>query len=193
MNEVIVREKIWNVVQVTLVIFALSSLVLHSLVGGLIVLTPLVLAVVVNLGTMGWSHTSLSVATAAVTSTAVSIGADFAIYLVFRIREELTGGTDLEAALRVSLLTSGKAIFFVSSAIAVGYLVLPLSGFGAWIYLGALTALMVAVSALATLTVLPALIMVARPKIFAPARAWSENVSLAPVDVALDARALIDP
>jgi hydrophobe/amphiphile efflux-3 (HAE3) family protein len=193
MNEVIVREKIWNIVQVTLVIFALSALVLHSLVGGLIVLTPLVLAVVVNLGTMGWSHTSLSVATAAVTSTAVSIGADFAIYLVFRIREELKGGGDLETALRVSLLTSGKAIFFVSSAVAVGYLVLPLSGFGAWIYLGALTALMVAVSALATLTVLPALIMVARPRMLAPARAWSENVSLAPVDVALDGRALINP
>jgi predicted RND superfamily exporter protein len=116
---------------------------------------------------MGWSHTALSLATAAITSTAVSIGADFAIYLIFRIREELNSGQGLEAALRAGLLTSGKAIFFVSSAVALGYLVLPLSGFGAWIYLGVLTALMMGVSALATLTVIPALIITTRPKMFA--------------------------
>jgi predicted RND superfamily exporter protein len=161
---VIVREKIWNVVQVTAIIFLLSTLVLRSLVGGFIVLTPLAVAVVVNLGTMGWSHTWLSLATAAITSTAISIGADFAIYLIFRVREELRQGADLAAALRASLLTSGKAIFFVSSAVALGYLVLPLSGFGAWIHVGVLTALMMGVSALATLTIIPALIITTRPK-----------------------------
>jgi hypothetical protein len=166
MNEVIVHEKIVNVVQVTTIIFLLSVLVLKSFVGGLIVLTPLAVAVVVNLGIMGWSHTWLSLATAAITSTAISIGADFAIYLIFRIREELGHSDDLAAALRASLLTSGKAIFFVSSAVALGYLVLPLSGFGAWIYLGALTALMMGVSALATLTIIPALIITTRPKMF---------------------------
>ena len=165
MNEVIVREKIWNVVQVTVIIFLLSTLVLKSFVGGLIVLTPLAVAVVVNLGIMGWSHTWLSLATAAITSTAISIGADFAIYLIFRVREELQQhGGDLAAALRASLLTSGKAIFFVSSAVALGYLVLPLSGFSAWIHLGVLTALMMGVSALATLTIIPALFITTRPK-----------------------------
>jgi hydrophobe/amphiphile efflux-3 (HAE3) family protein len=166
-NEAIVREKIWNIIQVTLIIFVLSALVLRSPTGGLIVLTPLIVAMVMNLGTMGWSHTALSLATAAITSTAVSIGADFAIYLIFRIREELNSGQGLEAALRAGLLTSGKAIFFVSSAVALGYLVLPLSGFGAWIYLGVLTALMMGVSALATLTIIPALIITTRPKMFA--------------------------
>jgi hypothetical protein len=182
MNEVIVREKILNVLQVTVIIFLLSALVLRSFVGGLIVLTPLAVAVVINLGIMGWSHTWLSLATAAITSTAISIGADFAIYLIFRIREELKGNDDLAAALRASLLTSGKAIFFVSSAVALGYLVLPLSGFGAWIYLGALTALMMGVSALATLTIIPALVMTTRPKMLglAPARAeraWRRAVA----------------
>jgi predicted RND superfamily exporter protein len=167
MNESIVREKILNLIQVTIIIFALAALALRSLIGGLIVLTPLGVGVVVNFGVMGWSHTSLSLCTAAITSCAVSIGADFAIYLIFRIREELTRRDSLEAALHASLLTSGKAIFFVSSAVALGYLVLPLSGFLAWAQLGALTALMMAVSALATLTIIPALIMTTRPKMFA--------------------------
>lgn len=167
MNESIVREKILNLIQVALIIFALAALALRSLTGGLIVLTPLAVAVVVNLGIMGWSHTSLSLATAAITSGAVSIGADFAIYLIFRIRQELTRSDSLEAALHTSLLTSGKAIFFVSSAVALGYLVLPLSGFLAWAQLGVLTAIMMAVSALATLTIIPALIITVRPKMFA--------------------------
>jgi len=167
LNEVIVWEKILNVLQVTVIIFVLSALLLRSVVAGLIVLTPLCVAVVVNLGIMGWSGTPLSIATAAITAMAVSIGADFAIYLVFRIREELVGGAGLTQALRESLLTSGKAIFFVSSAVAVGYLVLPFSGFGAWTYLGILTALMVGVSALATLTIIPSVAMKFRLRIFA--------------------------
>jgi uncharacterized protein len=167
MNESIVREKILNLVQVALIIFALSALVFRSIVAGLIVLTPLAIAVVVNLGIMGWSNTPLSLSTAAITSMAVSIGADFAIYLLFRTREELQQADSLEDVLHTSLLTSGKAVFFVSSAVALGYMVLPFSGFSAWSQLGVLTALMAAVSALATLTVIPALIMTARPRIFA--------------------------
>jgi uncharacterized membrane protein YdfJ with MMPL/SSD domain len=80
----------------------------------------------------------------------------------------------LEEALHTSLLTSGKAIFFVSSAVSLGYMVLPFSGFSAWAQLGVLTAVMAAVSAMATLTIVPALIMTFRPRLFAvhPERAW---------------------
>jgi predicted RND superfamily exporter protein len=177
MNESVVREKIINLIQVAIIIFALSAVVFRSVVAGLIVLTPLAVAVVVNLGMMGWSGTPLSLSTAAITSMAVSIGADFAIYLLFRLREELTRSDSVEVALHTSLLTSGKAIFFVSSAISLGYMVLPFSGFSAWTQLGVLTALMAAVSALATLTIIPALIMTARPRMFrvSSEAAWAEE------------------
>jgi len=173
MNESIVHEKILNMIQVTIIIFVLSAAVFRSLVAGLIVLTPLAVAVVVNLGMMGFSRTPLSLSTAAITSMAVSIGADFAIYLLFRLHEELTRTDSVETALHTSLLTSGKAIFFVSSAVSLGYMVLPFAGFSAWTQLGVLTALMAAVSALATLTIIPALIMTFRPRLFAVrAPAW---------------------
>ena len=170
MNESIIREKILNLIQVAIIIFALAAFVFRSIVGGLLVLTPLAVAVVANLGMMGWSGTPLSLSTAAITSMAVSIGADFAIYLSFRLREELRRTDSLEAALHASLLTSGKAIFFVSSAVALGYLVLPFSGFTAWTQLGVLTAAMMAVSAFATLTIIPALIVTFRPRLFAVQR-----------------------
>ena len=57
MNNVVVHEKIVNMVQVSLIIFILSALVLRSLVGAAFVLTPLAIAVIANLGVMGWSQT----------------------------------------------------------------------------------------------------------------------------------------
>jgi uncharacterized protein len=164
MNDVVVHEKIINVTQVSLIIFVLSALVLGSVVGAVFVLTPLIFAVVVNFGVMGWSQTWLDMTTAAITSMGVSIGADFAIYLIFRMREELATGMPIEEAIRVSLHTSGKAIFFVSSAVALGYMVLPFSGFSIWVRLGVLTATIVTTSALATLMVIPALALLLKPR-----------------------------
>ena len=127
-------------------------------------LVPLACAVIVNLGIMGWAGIWLDMTTAAITAMGVSIGADFAIYLIFRIREERRAGRTSSDAVREALQTSGKAIFFVSSAVVVGYLVLPFSGFSVWVRLGCLTALIVGVSALATLTVIPALALLFEPR-----------------------------
>ncbi len=171
MNDIVVHEKIVNMVQVGVIILVLSALVLRSLVGGLFVLLPLGAAVVVNLGIMGWSHTWLDMTTAAITAMGVSIGADFAIYLIFRIREEMALTASPAAAIRVSLRTSGKAIFFVSSAVALGYMVLPFAGFSIWTRLGVLTAVIVAMSAVATLTVIPSLALLVRPRFLQPAGA----------------------
>lgn len=164
LNDEVVHEKIDNVIQVSAIILILCALVLRSFVGGLFVLVPLACAVIVNLGIMGWAGIWLDMTTAAITAMGVSIGADFAIYLIFRIREQRRAGADLVYAVREALQTSGKAIFFVSSAVVVGYLVLPFSGFSVWVRLGCLTALIVGVSALATLTVIPALALLFEPR-----------------------------
>lgn len=170
MNEEVVREKLVNALQVGSIVLVLASLTLRSLVGGLLVLAPLALAVIVNLGVMGWSGTWLAMTTAAITAMGVSIGADFAIYLLFRIREERRRGRPLEEAVEHALGTAGQATWFVSSAIVAGYLTLVFAGFRTWTQVGGLTALMVATAALATVTVIPALILVARPTLLVRAR-----------------------
>lgn len=167
MNDMVVREKLVNILQVSATIFVLCTLVLRSLVGGLFVLIPLAIAVVVTFGIMGWAGVWLDMSTAAMTAMGISIGADFAIYLLYRIREERQSAESLEAAILVSLRTSGKAIFYVSSAIVVGYMVLPLSGFSVWQRLGMLTAAGVGLSALSTLTVVPCLAILYRPRFLA--------------------------
>ncbi len=185
MNDLVIREKIENVFQVSAIIFLLSAVVLRSVVGGVFVLLPLAAAVCVSLGVMGWTRTWLDMTTAAITAMGVSIGADFAIYLIFRMREERTRRRSLRAAIRVSLQTSGKAVFFVSSAVALGYLVLACSGFSIWMRLGALTATMIGVSALATITIIPCLALIVRPRFLA---AGPVGHAASPAPSATDAR-----
>jgi predicted RND superfamily exporter protein len=185
LNDMVVHEKAVNVLQVSAIIFLLCALVLRSIVGGLFVLTPLAIAVIVTFGVMGWAGVWLDMSTSAMTAMGISIGADFAIYLIFRIREEWQHTQSLESAVLKSMRTSGKAIFYVSSAVVAGYMVLPISGFSIWTRLGVLTATGVGTSALASLVMIPAGILLVRPgfviaPLQSPAQSCDFAVSLRP-------------
>jgi predicted RND superfamily exporter protein len=163
LTQVMVAGKIRNILQIACIIFGISALLLRSLAGGLLVTTPLALAVAVNFGVMGLLDVPLDTNTATIAAIAVGIGADYAIYFLFRLREEVRLDGDLDAALRRALMTSGKAVLFVSSAIAAGYLTLCFSGFVPYLRVGALVSLAMVVSSGATLVLLPALIVVLQP------------------------------
>jgi predicted RND superfamily exporter protein len=145
------------------VIFALAALVFRSPLVGLLVLAPLSAAVVVNLGVMGWIGSWLSFATASYTAMGVSLGADFAIYLLFRLREEARLRPFREAVAE-AMRTAGRAVFFVASAIAAGNATLLASDFALWRQLGGYVSLMMATSCLTTLTIVPALVLLVRPR-----------------------------
>jgi predicted RND superfamily exporter protein len=170
LNQVMVEGKILNILQIAVIVLVISSLALRSSVGGMLVAVPLALAAVTNFGAMGVFGIPLDIGTAAISAMAVGIGADYAVYFLFRLREELRAGHALEAAIDETLETSGKAILFVSSAIAVGYLTLCFSGFGYHVRLGSLVGLAMIVSSVASLTVLPALVLAIRPRFLEPAR-----------------------
>ena len=162
-NDVVMREKIRNAAVIASIIFLFSSLVLRSFVGGLLVLTPSLLAAVVNLGVMGLAGTWLNLATASITSLTVSIGADYAIYFIFRFREEYRRLGDVREATLETMLTSGKAIFFVASAIASGSLIMAISPLAYHRQLGGYVAMSMFTSSLAAVTVVPSLIILFRP------------------------------
>jgi predicted RND superfamily exporter protein len=162
-TEVMVEGKLQNILQITLITFGVSALLLRSALGGLLVVTPLALAVLVTFGAMGFFGIPLDGLTSAIAAMAVGIGADYAMYFLFRVREEVQGGVPLEVALGRALMTSGKAVFFVASAIAVGYATLCLSSFGLHVKLGGLVALAMLVSAVSAVVLLPALVSAGRP------------------------------
>ncbi len=164
LTEVLVRGKLLNMVQISGIITLVAGIMLQSAVGGLLVAAPLLMAVVVNLGVMGFVGVPLDIVTAPIAAMAVGIGADYGIYFIARFREELATSATPALALASALRTSGKAIVFVSSAIAGGYLVLCVSGFVYHVELGTMVALAMLVSSAASISLLPALILVGRPR-----------------------------
>ncbi len=172
LTETIVREKLLNIAQISAVILVITSLVFRSLTAGILVLVPLALAVLANFGVMGLLHIRLNIATSVISAMAVGLGADYAIYLVYRLREELAERSDEAAAVRTALTTAGKATLFVASAVAGGYGLLALSwGFNIHIWFSILIVSAMLVSCLGALTLLPSLILTFRPRfIFRRAR-----------------------
>jgi predicted RND superfamily exporter protein len=164
LNERMVEGKTNNLIQIALLVVVITALLLRSLTGGLLVLLPLATAALVNLGLMGWSGILLSMGTAAISAMAVGIGADYAVYFLFRVREEFQRSGDLREATAVALNTSGKAIAYVASAVAGGYLCLALSGFKVHVLLGVLVALTMVTSSAATVAFLPAVVVRLSPK-----------------------------
>ncbi len=171
LNETLAIGKAQNILQIAAIIFLASALLFRSLVGGAFVILPLAITVIVNFALLGFSGTALDIPTSAIMAVAVGLGADFAIYFLFRFREELARVGDAAQATFVAMTTSGKAITYVSTAVCVGYLALIGSGFGIHLRTALLMASAISVSCLATLTLLPPLLLWMRPRFaFAPKR-----------------------
>jgi predicted RND superfamily exporter protein/outer membrane lipoprotein-sorting protein len=165
LNEVLVRNKMLNIAQIALVVFVISSLLFGSLLGGVLVLVPVTMAVAINFGLMGWMGIPLQVATATVSAMAVGIGADYAIYFMYRLREEAGRGAPFDVAMDKTFHSAGKAVMYVSTAIAGGYAVMMLSwGFMIHFWLGLLISVAMVTSACTAVTTLPALLVLIRPR-----------------------------
>lgn len=164
-TEVIVKDKILNVIQIASVVFLIAAVVFRSIAAGLLVITPLLLSVLVNMGLLGLLGLKLNIPVALTSALAIGIGADYAIYMLFRLREELALGTEENEAFRKVLRTAGKACLFVASAVAGGYAVQAFSrGYYPHTWNALLIGTAMLVSVTAALTVMPALVLKFRPK-----------------------------
>lgn len=164
LNDVMVKGKLLNIGAIAASIYVISSLVLRSPLAGLFVLIPLTLAVVANFGVMGLARIRLDIGTSAVSAMAVGVGSDYAIYLIYRLREEMAKDGHAERAIRTTLATAGKAVMFVALAVGSGYSVLMLGGLGMHQRLGFLVAVAMAVSCLAAIALLPAVLYRVQPR-----------------------------
>lgn len=163
MNDVVVQEKIANTCKMVAVIFVLACMIFRSVVGGLFVVIPVIFIVLSNFGSMGWLGIPLDMGTATTASMAIGIGADYEIYLLYRFREELMRTRSVREATRASLLTSGKAVLFVTCAIAGGYAMLLTSDFGFYHQLSLAVITTMLISAASALVFLRSMIIVFKP------------------------------
>ena len=103
--------------------------------------------------------------TITIAAIVIGIGVDDTIHYVHRYGQELALRGDPMAALHGSHGSIGHALYYTSLTVIAGFSVLALSNFNPTIYFGTLTALSMAVALLANLTLLPALLVLLKPRI----------------------------
>lgn len=162
LNDTIVDGKLRNIMQIALITFLISCVVLRSLLGGLLVLVPLGASVMINFGIMGLGGIALGIGTATISAMAVGIGADFAIYILFRCREEFNRTGNEKEAIMATVTTAGKAVLFVALAIGAGCSTLSVAGYYRHME-GVLIPLAMLTGSLGALTILPTVVWLLKP------------------------------
>ncbi|HEY3528043.1 MAG TPA: MMPL family transporter [Nocardioides sp.] len=100
------------------------------------------------------------------------IGTDYILFFLFRYRERLRLGEDHKSAVAQAIQRAGEAIISAGGAVIVSFMALVLSSLGIFKSIGPALAIAVAVTVLAALTLVPAVVSLVGTKVFWPSKSW---------------------
>ena len=163
-NEEMVRNDVTLNVVGYVTIFLVVCATYWSIAAGIFMVIPLLIANEVVNAYMGIRGIGISVQTLPVITVGVGFGIDFGFYVVSRAREELAAAGSIEEATLRALRTAGKAVTFTALTMIGGILFWDFSSIRFNAEMGILLALWMAVSFLASVTLLPAALVTFRPR-----------------------------
>ncbi|WP_155307519.1 efflux RND transporter permease subunit [Desulfosarcina widdelii] len=152
----IVSGQLRSIAVSVVIVLVLVSLIMRSLVYGLLSILPLCMAICVNFGIMGFLDIPLDAATAITACVAIGIGIDYGLHYLNRYRLLREEGQNQHTAIVNTAETTGGSICINALAVATGFSVLMLSAFVPLVNLGFLIALTMVTSSVGSLTLLPA-------------------------------------
>ncbi len=139
-----------------IVVFLLIMIEFRSLIVGLLSMMPLVLAIILSYGLVGWVGKDYDMPIAVCSAMALGLGVDFAIHFLQRFKAYYLKTRNLEEAIRHMFGEPGRAILRNAIVITFGFLPLTLSTLTPYVTVGIFFALLMVFSTLATLLLLPA-------------------------------------
>ena len=153
------RSQILTIGVVFLAIMVMFLVLFRSLKIAFVAILPSMLASGSVLGLMGWLGIPLDVMTITIAAICIGIGVDHSIHYIHRFRSEIKQQASARIAIEKSHASTGKAIYYTSVIIVVGFSILGLSNFIPTIYFGVFTAFAMLVALIANLTLLPLLLL----------------------------------
>ena len=124
---------------------------------------PNLLAASVVLGTMGWMKVPLDIMTITVAAISIGMAVDNTIHYIHRFKLEFQKTSNYELSMQNSHRTIGRAMFYTSSTIIIGFLVLLTSNFNPTVYFGLFVSLAMFMALMGALTLLPQLLIILKP------------------------------
>lgn len=157
------KSQIQTLGVVFFVIFLMFIVLFRSVKLAVIAITPNLIAGGAVLGLMGGAGIPLDIMTITITSISVGIAVDNAIHYMARFKDEIVKDWDYDAAMHRSHSSIGRAMYYTTVTVIIGFSVLALSDFTPTVYFGLLTAFAMFAALLANLTVLPLMLGKLKP------------------------------
>ena len=164
LNTLVVQSQLISVAVSFGIVFLILAVYYRSIIAGIIGIIPLMISVALNFGFMGIVGIKLNIGTAMVASFAIGIGIDYTIHYLAAYHHEYTKRRNDSNFLIHTFYGSGKAILFNAVSVGAGFAVLMLSKFNMLSELGLLIALVMGTSSFASLTVLPTILSIVKPR-----------------------------
>lgn len=126
-------------------------------------LAPNILAAGLVLGVMGLSGIPLDIMTITIAAIVVGMGVDNCIHYIHRFRREFALDGNYREAMYRSHASIGRAMYYTTLTVVVGFSMLTLSNFTPSIYFGVLTVMAMLAAVMGALLLLPKLIISFQP------------------------------
>jgi uncharacterized protein len=153
-------------------------IVLFRSVGyGLLAMLPLTITITFIYGLIGWTGKDYDMPIAVLSALTLGLSIDFAIHFIERTREALARSGGLREAMAEVFEEPARAISRNAIVIAVGFTPLLLAPLVPYITVGVFLATIMAVSAVVTLVLLPAVLSLLPVRRAEPAPAWERSVT----------------
>jgi hypothetical protein len=147
------------------VVTALLVLLMRSLRLGLFSMIPNLLPIVFGIAFMGLAGIPLDPGTVMIGAIALGIVVDDTVHFMVRLRRHLAAGDDVTVAIRGGIAEVGRPIIITSMVLVTAFLMLMLASFTPNIHFGLVAAVVILVALLADLVLLPAALVVLRPRL----------------------------
>jgi predicted RND superfamily exporter protein len=157
------RSQILTIGAVFLAILLMFLVLFRSLSLSLIALAPNMLAAGMVLGIMGLLGIPLDIMTITIAAIVVGIGVDDCIHYVHRFIKEFEVDKNYRAAMFRCHNSIGRAMYYTTVTVVIGFSMLTLSSFTPSIYFGLLTVMAMVAAVLGALLLLPLLIVLVKP------------------------------
>ncbi|NNE38357.1 MAG: MMPL family transporter, partial [Gammaproteobacteria bacterium] len=159
------RSQIMTLGAVLLAIFITFIILFQNFTLAVLGIIPNIFSAVMILGIMGWLGIPQDMMTITIASITIGIAVDDTIHYVHRFKKEYPQSQDLGSLISRCHGSIGKAMFYTSVAIVFGFGILGLSNFIPTINFGMMTGVAMLVALAGNLVLLPALILMVKPKV----------------------------
>jgi predicted RND superfamily exporter protein len=163
-GSMIVSGQIWSLVLSVIVIIACYMIFFRSITAGILAAIPLFCAITLVFGLMGILNISLDYITATLTGISIGAGTDYTAYFLWRLRERSWALGNLEEGYVDTMTSIGKGIVYNGFSVVVGFFVFLFSNFLPIRFFGFLVAFSIFACIVSTLTILPVIILMVKPK-----------------------------